>query len=101
MEVARESAIDCRYSCVWNIQYKEFTQAIPSYTLNAAGLLGGKTAPTLTSATRRPFSSSVDLNPLDYRYTRTVSASPSVLVKTNNLPAVCTGQCGYTFDTFT
>ena len=90
----------CGYSCTWTIQYKRFNAAVPSITTSSSGLSGGISGGSVTTSTRRYYSSNIIFDPVDYRFLNTQAASANVLVKTNGIPSICNGTCGYTFDTF-
>lgn len=74
---------------------------MPSYVVNGANLVGGSTTPTIATQPIRSFSTAIDFDPVDYRFLNTVSTGFKVEVRTNNVPSVCTGQCGYTFNPYT
>lgn len=87
----------CEYFCTWIISYKGVNSAIPPIVLSGSHLSGGVTSPTITLTIRRPYSSHITFDPIDYRFLNTYSNLPSVIVKTNGLPSVCTGDCSYLF----
>lgn len=101
IEIGSYSDYGCQYSCSWIISYKGFNNVVPSITASPVGLSGGATSPTLTTSTRRNYSPNIVFDPIDYRFLNTVSAGINVQVKTNGVPAVCTGTCLYTFNTYT
>lgn len=101
IEVIKGSSHGCGYKCWWMIQYKGFNQAVPSITVSGASLSGGVGSPLIEANTRRAYSSNIEFDPIDFRFLNTVGSTHSVLVQTNGVPSVCTGNCGYTFDTFT
>jgi hypothetical protein len=84
-------------SNTWIIRYLGVNNAIPNVTVNGAGLSGGMTSPTINVIVRRPYSSSITFDPVDYRFLNTYSAQPNVQVSTNGIPAICSGNCGYAF----
>lgn len=100
VEVTRVSTYGCGYSCTWVIKYRDYNNAVPAPVLNGLSLTGGSASPSISAATYRPFSQNIEFDPIDYRFLNTYSASINVLVKTNNIPAVCTGTCAYAFKTY-
>ena len=95
--VSRVSAINCSYSCSWIIQYKGFGQAVPSVNPNAAMLTGGGSSPTIPVTVRRAFSTNLVFEPIDYRFLNMDSSNINVMVSTNGVPSLCTGNCSYSF----
>lgn len=83
------------------IKYRGYHNAVASVTLSGALLSGGVGSPVIQASTRRAFSTNVEFDPVDYRFLNTVGTTHSVLVTTNGVPSVCTGSCGYTFNTDT
>lgn len=88
----------CGYSATWIIKYVGVIGTIPNVTVNGAGLSGGSSSPTIVLTVRRSYSSRILFESVDYRFLNTASNQLSVLVKTNGVPAVCTGTCRYTFN---
>jgi hypothetical protein len=62
-------------------------------------LTGGKTgtSPTIETTTRRPYSSNLFVDPVDYRWMKTHSSKPTVQVTVNGIPSACNTDCSYTF----
>jgi hypothetical protein len=71
LEVFQSSSYGCDYSCSWIILFKGFNQAVPSLTVNAGGLSGGTNSPRIEKTIRRPFSTSLEFDPIDYRFLHT------------------------------
>jgi hypothetical protein len=94
-------AISCKYSCTWYIEYKDYYADVPDPVVNGAGLSGGVSSPTIIAAQKKAYSSRLVFSPIDYRFLNTHSSSINVQVNTNGVPAACTGDCSYTFNTFT
>lgn len=69
--------------------------------VNGAGLLGGVTGtpPQIVAITRRNYSSNLFVDPVDYRWMRTPSAEPSVIVYVNGIQSACNSDCHYDFIT--
>ena len=88
----------CGYSCTWIIMYKGFNNTVPSIQASSVGLSGGLTY-SISAATRRAYSSNIVFDPVDYRFLNTYASQANVIVSTNGVPSICTGACGYTFDT--
>jgi hypothetical protein len=61
------------------------------------GLSGGSSTPSIQMVVRRPFSTSITFDPIDYRFLNTYNEQINVLVRSNMIPAICTGSCGYRF----
>jgi hypothetical protein len=97
VEVESKTVYGCGYSCVWVISYKGVHAPIPNITLSPAKLLGGNSFPTVNLTVRRYYSPSITFEPIDYRFLNTASNVSNVLVTTNGLPSVCTGNCTYVF----
>ena len=95
--VTKISALGSGYSATWIIEYKGFYQSLPNATVNGASLVGGSTTPTIGRSILRDYSSDIFFNPIDYRFLNTDASSPNVMVTTNGVPSICTGNCGYTF----
>ena len=85
------------YSNTWIIRYIGVNSAIPTLTPNAAGLTGGVGSPTVTNTVRRAYSPRITFSPVDYRFLNTASNKINVLVNTNGMPSICTGNCEYAF----
>lgn len=84
------------YDNTWIISYIGVDGAVPTPT--ASGILsGGSTTPTIALTVRRVYSTAITFSPIDYRFLNTYSNKPNVLVTTNGIPAICMGNCGYTF----
>ena len=90
----------CGYSCTWIIKYRGYNQAVPSITAVGTSLSGGSTSPSILTETRRPYSSNLEFDPIDYRFLHTDDANINVQITTNGVPAICTGNCGYSFNTY-
>ena len=73
---------------------------MPSISVGAAGLSGGSTTPTIEANTRRAYSTNLEFDPIDYRFLYTSASGINVQVTTNGIPAVCTGNCAYAFQTY-
>ena len=58
---------------------------------------GGVTSPSVSLSIRRAYAPSITVSPIDFRFLNTAASSINVLVKTNGIPALCNGDCGYTF----
>ena len=99
--MSRLTSYGCQYSCSWIIQYKGFDLAIPSANTNPSMLTGGSNSPTIAVVVERAFSTNLEFNPIDYRFLNTEGTGINVHVMTNGVPSVCTGNCGYAFDTYT
>jgi hypothetical protein len=99
VEVYQSTVNGCGYSCTWIIEYKGFTQAVPSIVVSSALMSGGLTS-SISAFTRRNYSSNVAIDPLDYRFLNTYSNSTNIQVTTNKIPAICNGSCAYTFYTY-
>lgn len=71
--------------------------------MSSVGLSGGSSSssPTVTSINRRNYSSNLLVEPVDYRYLQTDASGINVHVKTNDIPSICTGNCAYSFNTYT
>lgn len=101
VEVTSTDSSDCGYSCTWIIKYKGVPSSISLPTVSGASLSGGSTTPTVAASNRRPFSTNIEFDPIDYRFLHTSASAINVLVATNGIPAICTGNCAYTFNTYT
>lgn len=95
--VESTSKYGAEYSTTWVIRYVGVNSAIPSFVPNSAGLSGGMSSPTVVLTVRRPYAPSVTINPIDFRFLNTAASGINVFVKTNDIPALCNGDCGYTF----
>lgn len=91
------SLYGAEYSTTWVISYVGVNAAIPSFVPNAVGLTGGTASPTVSFTIRRPYSSSITFSPVDFRFLSSTGTKANVLVKTNGIPALCSGNCEYTF----
>lgn len=60
-------------------------------------MTGGTTSPTVDLTIRRAYSSRITFSPIDFRFLNTAASKANVLVKTNQIPALCVGNCEYTF----
>jgi hypothetical protein len=85
------------YYNTWIVSYVGVNGSVPSPTVGAAGLTGGAGSPNVTLTVRRPYSTAIIFDPVDYRFLNTFTSQPNVLVSTNGIPAICTGNCGYEF----
>ena len=101
VEVAKGSSYGCGYQCTWMIMYKGFNQAVPSITVGGLALSGGSSSPLVEANLRRAYSPNIEFDPIDYRFLNTVGTTSNVLVTTNGVPSVCTGNCNYAFNTYT
>ncbi len=94
--VSQTSRNGAGYDNTWVISYIGVNGAVPTPT--ASGILsGGSTTPTIALTVRRAYSTAITFSPIDYRFLSTYSDKPNVLVSTNGIPAICMGNCGYTF----
>ena len=96
MEIER--AGDPTIGARWIIYYIGYNKDLPE--LNAVGMLtGGKAGqiPNITTSTRRNYTSNLFVDPMDYRWMRTPSDKPSVIVNVNGIESACNGDCSYTF----
>lgn len=96
MEVER--AGDPNTGARWIIYYIGYNKDLPE--LNVVGMLAGGRAgqiPNVTSFTRRNYTSNLFVDPIDYRWMRTPSVKPSVIVNVNGIESACNGDCSYTF----
>jgi hypothetical protein len=66
-------------------------------TTNAGGLSGGTSSPSIATNTLRNYSPNIVFSPVDYRFLSTPSNGINVLVNTNGMPSICTGDCQYSF----
>ena len=101
IEVTQVSTYGCEYSCSWIIEYKGFSQAIPSVSTNPAMLTGGQGSPTISVRVERAYSNNIEFNPVDYRFLNTPANSANIHVMTNGVPSVCLGDCSYNFNSYT
>lgn len=85
------------YDNTWIITYVGVNNAIPSASVSGAGLSGGSSTPTIQVTVRRAYSSAITFNPVDYRFLNTFDTLPSVLLSVNSVPAICKGDCKYSF----
>lgn len=85
------------YNNTWIIRYVGVNGVIPNVTVSGAGLTGGSTTPTISRIVRRAYSPAITFTPIDYRFLNTFSSKINLQLTTNGIPAVCTGDCGYTF----
>lgn len=83
------------YDNTWIISYVGVNGTVPNPSVSYSGLTGGATSPTATITVRRPYSTAITFNPIDYRFLNTYSNKPNVLVSTNGVPAICTADCSY------
>jgi hypothetical protein len=90
----------CEYSCSWFIKYKNYNQQQGNIVLNTAGLSGSAATPTLTLTTRRNYSPYLLFDPIDYRFLNTQSSAANVIITTNGVPSICTGDCKFTFSLY-
>jgi hypothetical protein len=97
VEVSRWAQYDCEYSCSWFIKYKNYNNQTTTVSPNSVGLSGGVGMPSIIVRTRRNYSSNVLFNPIDYRFLSVPSNTANVIVKTNGVPSICTGDCSYVF----
>lgn len=95
--VDSQSKYGAEYSTTWVIRYIGYNAAAYSLVPNAVGLFGGTTTPTVTLTIRRAYSSSITFSPIDFRFLNTAGSKANVLVQTNGVPALCSGDCEYTF----
>ncbi len=67
--------------------------------VDGAKLTGGKpgTSPQIFTATRRNFSTNLFVDPVDYRWMKTYTDKPSVIVSVDDIPSACNADCTYTF----
>jgi hypothetical protein len=96
MEIER--AGDPNTGARWIIYYIGYNRDLPE--LNIVGMLGGGKAgkiPNITAATRRNYTSNLFVDPMDYRWMRTPSVKPGVIVSVNGIQSACNGDCSYTF----
>ncbi len=96
MEVDR--AGDPNTGARWIIYYIGYNKDLPD--LNAIGVLSGGKAgqtPNIKTSTRRNYSSNLFVDPMDYRWMRTPSVKPGVIVNVNGIDSACKGDCSYTF----
>ena len=100
VEVSAASVDGCEYGCEWIIQYKEYKGSIPSVTVNGASLVGGASTPGIFYTTIKTHSTAIIHSPIDFRFLNTQSNMINVLVEVNGVPAICTGNCGYTFNDY-
>lgn len=87
------------YGAIWIITYQGINGVLPDLVVNTAMLLGGQTgtSPQMFSSTLRYYSPRLLFDPIDFTLLNTPSDKPNVLVKINDIPSVCTGDCRYTF----
>ena len=97
MFVDQVSVLGTGYDNTWIINYVGVNSAVPNATVNGALLSGGSTTPTIQLTVRRQYSPAITFSPVDYRFLRTYESQPTVLVNVNSIPAVCRGDCRYTF----
>lgn len=95
--VDQTSVLGAGYDNTWIINYVGVNNAVPNVTVNGALLSGGSTTPTIQIVVRRPYSSAITFNPVDYRFLSTFDSQASVLVSVNSVPAICKEDCKYTF----
>lgn len=95
--VDQVSVLGAGYDNTWIINYVGVNSAVPSPTVNGALLTGGSTTPTIQLTVRRAYSSAITFNPVDFRFLHTFDNQPTVLVNVNSVPAICKGDCRYTF----
>lgn len=84
------------YDNTWIISYVGVNTNIPNPTVSGAFLSGGASV-SIALNVRRNYSSAITFEPIDYRFLNTFSSQANVLVSTNGIPAICTGNCAYTF----
>lgn len=96
VEVSWSYSYGCAYSCSRWIKYKNYNNQTIVVPITA-GLTGGAGLPTILVNTKRNYSSNVLFNPIDYRFLSIPSNTPNVIVKTNGIPSICTGDCSYSF----
>ena len=91
----------CDYGCTWIIQYEGAKLTVNGQSIDISissnSLLGASTTPTISTATRRSFSTNQLISPVDYQLMRTAGAKTPVEVTVNSIPAVCSTNCGYDF----
>lgn len=97
VEVSIGYQYGCEYSCSWYIKYKNYNSQTTTVLPNPVGLSGGVGSPSIVVNTRRNYSSNVLFNPIDYRFLSLPSSTANVIVKTNGVPSICTGDCSYAF----
>ena len=87
------------YGATWIITYYGVNTFLPDLTLDFVNLHGGVagTKPQMYTNTLRWYSSHLLFDPIDFTLLNTYSNQPNVLVTVNDIPAVCTGDCKYTF----
>ena len=80
VEIARSG--DPTLGAKWIIYYIGYNQDLPDLVLSGAKLLGGKagTTPQAIAATRRQFNTNFFVDPVDYRWMKTYSDKPNVIV---------------------
>lgn len=96
VEVSWSYSYGCEYSCSRWIKYKNYNNQT-SVVVGTSGLTGGLGLPSIAVNTKRNYSSNVLFNPIDYRFLSIPSNTPNVIVKTNGIPSICTGDCSYSF----
>jgi hypothetical protein len=62
-------------------------------------MTGGKTgtAPQIFASTRRNFNTNLFVDSVDYRWMKTYTDKPSVIVTVDGIPSACNTDCTYTF----
>ena len=81
------------------ITYYGVDTLIPDLTIDFINMHGGVagTSPQMYASTLRWYSSHLLFDPIDFTLLNTASSQANVLVTVNDIPAVCTGDCKYTF----
>jgi hypothetical protein len=87
----------------WIIYYFGYNKDVPLPVVVGGGLVGGGGGikPTIVAANRREYSTNSFVNPIDYRWMKTYSNKPSVLVTVKGIPSACNADCSYEFKTDT
>jgi hypothetical protein len=96
MEIER--AGDPNTGARWIIYYIGYNKDLPE--LSVVGMLAGGKAgktPNISATTRRNYTSNLFVDPMDYRWMRTPSVKPGVIVSVNGIQSACNGDCSYTF----
>jgi len=101
VEVSMSTHYAAGYSATWMIKYRGFNSAISSITVTSVSLSGGSGSPQIAGSTRRDYSTNLEYDPVDYRFLNSYSSTINVLVTTNGVPSVCTGNCSYSFHGYT
>lgn len=72
---------------------------MPDLVVDGSKLMGGKpgTTPQIFASTRRNFNTNLFVDPVDYRWMKTYTDKPSVIVTVDDIPSACNTNCTYTF----